>query len=203
MTTGRINQVSRLCFTDSSAVCNTPHKNLQTRTEIQFFQFRVNCTGAVRQLNRLSNIRLFKLRQSHENKSHGDWSPPRNYTLFQLDRLNASVLTYRDTLLPCAVLCWCFTTPLLRSHSQAVQAEKRTSLTVFLYTAQQAQQSTHRAHQATPHCYYILTLFFFFSPSSHKPGKRNYLKILEKIDIFAYFWQKKLTWRTHQRKIWF
>ena len=165
MTTGRINQVSRLCFTDSSAVCNTPHKNLQTRTEIQFFQFRVNCTGAVRQLNRLSNIRLFKLRQSHENKSHGDWSPPRNYTLFQLDRLNASVLTYRDTLLPCAVLCWCFTTPLLRSHSQAVQAEKRTSLTVFC--TQRSRRSRARTERTRLHhtaTTYWLCSFFSLLP---------------------------------------
>ena len=146
--------------------CATHHtRTFKQELRFNFFQFRVNCTGAVRQLNRLSNIRLFKLRQSHENKSHGDWSPPRNYTLFQLDRLNASVLTYRDTLLPCAVLCWCFTTPLLRSHSQAVQAEKRTSLTVFC--TQRSRRSRARTERTRLHhtaTTYWLCSFFSLLP---------------------------------------
>ena len=154
MTTGRINQVSRLCFT-SQQQCNstTTKPSNQNRDFSQQLQWHWDHQTT----NRLSNIRFSKLRQSHENKSHGKRSPPRNNKLTQLGRQNALNSTKRHApTLRCQVTRAVGSSSVQQQHSVAAPAP----LHKLYCKPTQQRSTTTKLHQHTE---------FFLLLSSHSP----------------------------------
>jgi len=103
---------------------------------------------------------LFKLRQSHESKSHGKWSPPRNYNF--VNRVDRALQTQlRDTLLPNAVKVKSQISGIWLHQRRQKKNERSTKLS-------SSRLHQHTAHStATPakhHHHWTLPSFFFALP---------------------------------------